>query len=126
MRPSNDHEVAIADIIDGFSLEGRLQLSIIPEVAAALASGADGQAHGRCCLQESAPEAGHSPVEECAEQRQWIVPGDRSFRLATEHPPEPRQPRDPGGSREADSLVKDFLGRPHSFAAYEAWLNQRT
>jgi hypothetical protein len=36
MRPSNDHEVAIADIIDGFSLEGRLQLSIIPEVAAAL------------------------------------------------------------------------------------------
>lgn len=36
MRPSNDHEVAIADIIDGFSIEGRLQLSIIPEVAAAL------------------------------------------------------------------------------------------
>ena len=38
MRPSNDHEVAIADIIDGFSLEGRLQLSVIPEVAAALAA----------------------------------------------------------------------------------------
>jgi hypothetical protein len=36
MRPSNDHEVAIADIIDGFSIEGRLQLSVIPEVAAAL------------------------------------------------------------------------------------------
>ncbi|HSP69785.1 MAG TPA: hypothetical protein VLN48_18810 [Bryobacteraceae bacterium] len=28
--------MAIADIIDGFSIEGRLALSIIPEVAAAL------------------------------------------------------------------------------------------
>lgn len=32
---------------------------------------------------------------------------------------------DPGGSVEADKLVKDFLGRPHSFAAFEAWLNQK-
>ena len=31
---------------------------------------------------------------------------------------------DPGGSKEADLLVKDFLGRPSSFDAYEAWLNQ--
>ena len=30
-----------------------------------------------------------------------------------------------GGSVEADKLVKDFLGRPHSFAAFEAWLNQK-
>ncbi len=32
---------------------------------------------------------------------------------------------DPGGSVEADKLVRDFLGRPHSFAAFEAWLNQK-
>jgi len=32
---------------------------------------------------------------------------------------------DRGGSVEADQLVRDFLGRPHSFAAYEAWLNQK-
>jgi thimet oligopeptidase len=32
---------------------------------------------------------------------------------------------DRGGSVEADVLVKDFLGRPHSFAAFEAWLNQK-
>ncbi|MBL8954475.1 MAG: Zn-dependent oligopeptidase [Myxococcaceae bacterium] len=32
---------------------------------------------------------------------------------------------DRGGSVEADQLVKDFLGRPHSFAAFEAWLNQK-
>jgi hypothetical protein len=36
MRPSNDHEVAIADIIDGFAIQGKLQLSVIPEVAAVL------------------------------------------------------------------------------------------
>jgi thimet oligopeptidase len=28
-----------------------------------------------------------------------------------------------GGSKPAAELVKDFLGRPHSFDAYEAWLN---
>jgi hypothetical protein len=36
MRPANDHEVAIAGIIDGFSIKGKLQLSVLPEVAAAL------------------------------------------------------------------------------------------
>ena len=30
----------------------------------------------------------------------------------------------PGGSKPAAELFKDFLGRPFSFAAYEAWLNQ--
>jgi thimet oligopeptidase len=28
-----------------------------------------------------------------------------------------------GGSKPAAELVKDFLGRPHGFEAYEAWLN---
>jgi len=28
-----------------------------------------------------------------------------------------------GGSKPAAELVKDFLGRPHAFEAYEAWLN---
>ena len=31
---------------------------------------------------------------------------------------------DPGGSKPAAELVRDFLGRPYSFAAYEKWLNQ--
>ncbi len=30
----------------------------------------------------------------------------------------------PGGSRDAADLVKDFLGRPYGFAAFEAWLNR--
>jgi thimet oligopeptidase len=30
---------------------------------------------------------------------------------------------EPGGSRPAAELVKEFLGRPHAFDAYEAWLN---
>ena len=30
---------------------------------------------------------------------------------------------EPGGSRPAAELVRDFLGRPHGFEAYEAWLN---
>ena len=30
---------------------------------------------------------------------------------------------EPGGSKPAAELVKDFLGRPHAFEAYEAWLN---
>jgi thimet oligopeptidase len=30
---------------------------------------------------------------------------------------------EPGGSRPAAELVKDFLGRPHSFEAYERWLD---
>ena len=30
----------------------------------------------------------------------------------------------PGGSKPAAELVRDFLGRPYSFAAYERWLNQ--
>ncbi len=28
-----------------------------------------------------------------------------------------------GGSKPAAELVKDFLGRPHGFEAYEEWLN---
>ena len=31
---------------------------------------------------------------------------------------------EPGGSRDAVDMVKDFLGRPHTFAAYEAWLKK--
>jgi len=30
----------------------------------------------------------------------------------------------PGGSRPAADLVKDFLGRPYSFDAYQKWLNR--
>jgi Zn-dependent oligopeptidase len=30
---------------------------------------------------------------------------------------------EPGGSKPAAELVKDFLGRPHAFEAFEAWLN---
>jgi Zn-dependent oligopeptidase len=30
---------------------------------------------------------------------------------------------EPGGSKPAAELVKDFLGRPYAFDAYEAWLN---
>jgi thimet oligopeptidase len=30
---------------------------------------------------------------------------------------------EPGGSKPAAALVEDFLGRPHAFDAYEAWLN---
>jgi thimet oligopeptidase len=30
---------------------------------------------------------------------------------------------EPGGSKPAAELVKDFLGRPHAFEAYESWLN---
>ncbi|HTN51434.1 MAG TPA: M3 family metallopeptidase, partial [Anaeromyxobacter sp.] len=29
---------------------------------------------------------------------------------------------EPGGSKPAAELVKDFLGRPHGFEAYAAWL----
>ena len=36
MEPSNDHEVAIARVVDQISIEGRLSPSSIPEVAAAL------------------------------------------------------------------------------------------
>ncbi len=31
---------------------------------------------------------------------------------------------DPGGSKKAAELVKDFLGRPYSFEAFEIWLNR--
>lgn len=31
---------------------------------------------------------------------------------------------DPGGSRKAAELIKDFLGRPYSLDAYVAWLNR--
>jgi len=31
---------------------------------------------------------------------------------------------DPGGSKPAEELVQDFLGRPHSFDAYTNWLNR--
>jgi thimet oligopeptidase len=30
----------------------------------------------------------------------------------------------PGGSRKAEELVQDFLGRPYSFEAFETWLNR--
>jgi thimet oligopeptidase len=30
----------------------------------------------------------------------------------------------PGGSRDAADLVAEFLGRPYTFDAFEAWLNQ--
>ncbi len=30
----------------------------------------------------------------------------------------------PGGSRDAADLVKDFLGRPYTFEAFQTWLNQ--
>ncbi|MCO4764240.1 MAG: Zn-dependent oligopeptidase [Myxococcales bacterium] len=30
----------------------------------------------------------------------------------------------PGGTKDAAKLVEDFLGRPYSFAAFEAWLNK--
>jgi thimet oligopeptidase len=36
-----------------------------------------------------------------------------------------RQVLEPGGSREAAKLVEDFLGRPFSFRAFEAWLEGR-
>jgi thimet oligopeptidase len=29
---------------------------------------------------------------------------------------------EPGGSRDAEDLLADFLGRPYSFEAFEAWL----
>jgi thimet oligopeptidase len=29
----------------------------------------------------------------------------------------------PGGSRDAADMVKDFLGRPYSFEAFKNWLN---
>ncbi|MEK7756581.1 MAG: M3 family metallopeptidase [Planctomycetota bacterium] len=32
---------------------------------------------------------------------------------------------EPGGSKKATELVQDFLGRPYSFEAFEAWLNRR-
>lgn len=32
---------------------------------------------------------------------------------------------EPGGSKDAADLVKDFLGRPYTFKSYEDWLNQR-
>ena len=31
---------------------------------------------------------------------------------------------EPGGSKPAAELVRDFLGRPYAFSAYERWLNQ--
>jgi thimet oligopeptidase len=31
---------------------------------------------------------------------------------------------EPGGSKPAADLVKDFLGRPYAFTSYERWLNQ--
>lgn len=31
---------------------------------------------------------------------------------------------EPGGSKKAAELVKDFLGRPYSFDAFESWLNR--
>jgi len=31
---------------------------------------------------------------------------------------------DPGGTEDAADLVKNFLGRPYNFKAFEAWLNR--
>ncbi len=31
----------------------------------------------------------------------------------------------PGGSKKAAELIKDFLGRYHSFDAFETWLSRR-
>ena len=31
---------------------------------------------------------------------------------------------EPGGSKKAAELIEDFLGRPYSFAAFEAWMNR--
>jgi thimet oligopeptidase len=50
------------------------------------------------------------------------------FRQAGLMSPEPAQRYrkailEAGGSKPAAELVKDFLGRPHAFEAYEAWLN---
>jgi len=36
MAPSNEHELAIARVVDQISMEGRLDSSVIPEVVAAL------------------------------------------------------------------------------------------
>jgi thimet oligopeptidase len=33
---------------------------------------------------------------------------------------------EPGGSRKAEDLVRDFLGRPSSFDAFERWLSRET
>ena len=30
----------------------------------------------------------------------------------------------PGGSRDAADLIKDFLGRPYGFEAFQAWLEK--
>ena len=30
----------------------------------------------------------------------------------------------PGGARPAAEIVKEFLGRPFNFAAYQAWLDE--
>jgi thimet oligopeptidase len=32
---------------------------------------------------------------------------------------------EPGGSKDADELIKDFLGRPFTFDAYANWLNRK-
>jgi thimet oligopeptidase len=31
---------------------------------------------------------------------------------------------EPGGSVSANELVKNFLGRPQSYAAFDAWMNE--
>jgi len=31
---------------------------------------------------------------------------------------------EPGGTKDAADLVRDFLGRPYNFKAFEAWLNR--
>ena len=36
MSPSNDHELAIARIVDQISIEGRLYPTVIPEIVAVL------------------------------------------------------------------------------------------
>ena len=42
--------------------------------------------------------------------------------LGTVRPAELRSILEPGGARDAAKTVQDFLGRPHSFEAYRAWL----
>ncbi len=60
-----------------------------------------------------------------------VLAKDMFTRFATEGLMNPKTAMDfrmkvlePGGSRDAADMVRDFLGRPHTFAAYEAWLKK--
>ena len=51
---------------------------------------------------------------------QFKLKGMLNGTLATEYR---KKVLEPGGSREAAALVQDFLGRPYSFDAFQAWLD---